>query len=301
MWAFLSELISDPGRARTLLLVDKESVDPPRSYRIHPMHVAGLWGGSALAAALILAALVALTPLRKWMPGYVSAEVHQRARLNALRMEALQDSLQQQHEYMVHLRQLMTGRVDSAALAEAGSAAPEAAVSGELADVAVDPSSESWRDHEQPLFSVSRLPVSSGASALQGNGSEISLSSLQFPVRPPVEGFVTRGFDARAGHYAVDIAIEEGTPVRSIGDGYVIMADWTQEGGYAVAVQHTGGYVSIYKHNKRLLKRVGDRVRDREVIARSGNSGEITTGPHLHIELWQNGLARDPRQYFVGG
>lgn len=88
--------------------------------------------------------------------------------------------------------------------------------------------------------------------------------------------------------------------VRSIGDGYVVLSDWTHEGGFTIAVQHAEGYVSVYKHNQRLLKRVGDRVRAREAVAMSGNSGEISTGPHLHFELWLDGLAQDPVYYLVG-
>jgi murein DD-endopeptidase MepM/ murein hydrolase activator NlpD len=123
---------------------------------------------------------------------------------------------------------------------------------------------------------------------------------LELPLRPPVDGFLTRGFDAQGGHFAIDIAVEMGSPVRCVGDGYVVFADWTQDGGYTVAVQHAEGYLSIYKHNKQLLKRVGDRVQSRETIAISGNTGEITTGPHLHFEFWRNGLAQDPSEYFVG-
>ena len=79
-----------------------------------------------------------------------------------------------------------------------------------------------------------------------------------------------------------------------MGDGYVIFADWTHEGGHVIVVQHANGYVSVYKHNQRLLKRVGDRVRDREAIALSGNTGEITTGPHLHFEVLINKRFVDP-------
>jgi murein DD-endopeptidase MepM/ murein hydrolase activator NlpD len=88
--------------------------------------------------------------------------------------------------------------------------------------------------------------------------------------------------------------------VRAVGSGYVVLADWTQEGGYTVAVQHSDGYLSVYKHNKQLLKQIGDRVQAREALAVSGNSGQMTTGPHLHFELWRNGLAQDPRPYVAG-
>jgi murein DD-endopeptidase MepM/ murein hydrolase activator NlpD len=125
------------------------------------------------------------------------------------------------------------------------------------------------------------------------------MSGLQLPFRAPADGFVTRGFSARDGHFAVDIAVESGSIVRSIGDGHVILADWGYDGGWTLVVHHADGYVSVYKHSDRLLKRVGERVLDREPIAISGNTGEITTGPHVHFELWHEGLAQDPEQYIL--
>ncbi|NNE34547.1 MAG: M23 family metallopeptidase, partial [Rhodothermales bacterium] len=141
-----------------------------------------------------------------------------------------------------------------------------------------------------PVPTVLADPVGLGQRYFEGEN---------LTVFPPVDGFVTRLLDPTIEHYGVDIAVPEGTVIRSIGDGYVVFADWTHEGGYALAIQHAKGYLSVYKHNQRLLKTAGDRVRSLEPIARSGNTGEVTTGPHLHFELWQNGLAQDPRRYFV--
>ncbi len=312
MWSFLSELTRRPSEARTVVVLDEEGAEPPHRYRVRAVQVLALWGGSLAAAAVLAAVLVSLTPLRALMPGYSAAEMQEGIRVNAVRVAALEDSLAVAGRYREQLQRLITGRIDSAAAAAAGAPAPApaappaaaeaddasgGAVTGELAEVAVDPWSADWNDHAQPAVSLLRVPAGSVATAPPP--LRPSLASLQFPVMPPVDGFITRGFGARAGHYAVDLAVEEGTPVRSIGDGYVIMADWTQSGGYALAVQHAGGYVSIYKHNRRLLKRVGDRVRAREVIALSGNTGEITTGPHVHVELWRGGLAQDPVPYFA--
>jgi murein DD-endopeptidase MepM/ murein hydrolase activator NlpD len=127
------------------------------------------------------------------------------------------------------------------------------------------------------------------------------MPSLSLPVESPVTtGFPTRSFDASDEHFGVDIAVSEGTYVRAVGEGYVILSDWTQGGGYTIAVQHSDGYLSVYKHNKRLLKQTGDHVQAQEALAVSGSSGEMTTGPHLHFELWQNGLAQDPRPYVTG-
>jgi len=300
MWSFLAEFTKNLDGAYTVVVMDDRGVDQPRRYEVHPRRVLAVWGGSMLLASLLMVSLVAFTPIRQMIPGYGTDEIRRTARLNNLRVAALSDSLQAQQQYIQHLRSLITGRFDSSLVSDINLpsrdvARPTPSVNNEPARA----SSDNWSDHRQPAVPLSRMPAQATPAATMPV-RQASLTSLQLPMRPPVEGFPTRGFDARAGHYAVDIAVEAGTPVRSVGDGYVIFADWTQGGGYTVAVQHASGFTSIYKHNKRLLKRVGDRVRNRETIAVSGNTGEITTGPHLHFEFWRNGLAQDPRQYFVG-
>lgn len=300
MWSFLAEFTKNLNGAYTVVVMDERGARQPRHYTVQPRRVLTAWGGSMLLASLLMVGLVAFTPLRQFIPGYGTEEIRRTARLNNLRVAALSDSIQAQQQYIQHLRGLITGRLDSSLVAEA--AVPEEAEAQALPSVGegTQPaSSEDWSDHQQPALPVSRMPVQAVPAAVTPERGA-SLARLHLPMRPPVEGFPTRGFDARAGHYAVDIAVEEGTPVRSIGDGYVIFADWTQSGGYTIAVQHASGYTSIYKHNQQLLKRVGDRVQGQETIATSGNTGEVTTGPHLHFEFWHNGLAQDPRQYFVG-
>lgn len=274
-------------------------MEQPRRYRIKPLHVFYLYAISMLAFGLVLISLVTLTPLRELIPGYGTQEMRRHARLNTLRLTALQDSLEMQYEYVRQLRHLMMGELDSMAVGNVSSGEGEM-VQQTMPAVASEPLSQDWADHEQPALPVNQMPVRPAAVEPQASVVKKYLSSLTLPVQSPVNGYLTRGYDARIGHYAADFAVAEGTPVRSIGDGYVILADWAQEGGFTIAIQHADGYVSVYKHNQQLLKRVGDRVRDREVIAQSGNSGEISTGPHLHFELWYEGLAQDPRYFLVG-
>jgi murein DD-endopeptidase MepM/ murein hydrolase activator NlpD len=213
-----------------------------------------------------------------------------------MRVAALQDSLTVQRRYIERLQQLMTGRVEPRGEASASAdASPEP---GSRRRPAPQRHSDAGGNHSQPAMTVTSFPAD-GRTAPTGDVG--GLPSLRMPLTPPVEtGFPTRGFNAREGHYAVDIAVEAGSYVYAVGDGYVIFADWTNDGGYTIAVQHADGYVSVYKHNERLVKRVGDRVRQQEAVAISGNSGEITTGPHLHFELWHHGLAQDPRPLFEG-
>ncbi len=135
-----------------------------------------------------------------------------------------------------------------------------------------------------------------------GRGSRrgrVDVSGAAFPALFPIQGVRTRGFDTVSGHFAIDIAAEEGSAVRAIEGGFVVLSDWTHEGGYTIAVQHSDGFVSIYKHNSSLLRKTGDPVRARDVIALSGNTGEVTTGPHVHLELWRDGVPMDPEAFLL--
>lgn len=298
MTPFLRDLFREPDAPRTVIVMDEGGIENPRQYEVRPRRLLYLVAGAAGLVALVLVALVLLSPLRRVFLGPDPEALRETARVNALRAAALEDSLALQDEFLAQLRTAIIGDeapADTSAPAADSVAAPVREVPPELTTA---PPSEDWADHEQPALPFGRLVAD--RENVSSEAVEAYLASLQFPVLVPVEGFLARGFDASRGHYGLDIAVAEGTPIRSIGDGYVVFADWTNDGGYVVAVQHADGYLSVYKHNSRLLKRVGDRVRSREAVALSGNTGEITTGPHLHVELWRNGLAQDPRLYFVG-
>lgn len=303
MWSFLIELFRRPGATQTVVVMDEEEVGRTRRYTVRPKWFFVSWTASIGGAAVIGAVLLAFTPLRTYIPGYGTEELQRNARLNAIRVAALQDSVAKQRDYITRLQQLITGRVDS--VAQTGPRqAPEPRVAREPQPVQepTPDQGESGRDtqeHRQPAVSAASFPVSDRAAGDPSSG--YVRPSLSLPVESPVEtGFPTRNFDASTAHFGIDLAVSEGTMVRAVGDGYVVLADWTQEGGYTVAVQHADGYLSVYKHNKELLKQTGDRVQAQEALAVSGNSGEVTTGPHLHFELWRNGLAQDPRPYVTG-
>lgn len=302
MPSFLGEFTRGADGSYTVIVMDEDGMEQPRQYQVKPRTVLFQVAGLVVSLSLLLVALVVLTPARGLIPGFGTEAMRQDARMNVLRLEALQDSLAAQQEYMQQLRRLLVGDFDPSQVAAPADvpAEPVPVAEQDQTESPAEPQSPNWADHEQPALPVATMPVDSDTPFRIVSTGTRYLSSLPFPLLTPVEGFLTRGFDARTGHYAVDIAVGEGSMVRSIGDGYVVLADWTHEGGYAIAVQHADGYLSVYKHNQRLLKRVGDRVRARDIIATSGNSGEISTGPHLHFELWHDGLAQDPRYYFIG-
>ena len=113
----------------------------------------------------------------------------------------------------------------------------------------------------------------------------------------PIDGIISQKYDVKNEHYGVDVVSRKNEPVRCIADGTVILASWTQDSGYVIAIQHRGGLISVYKHNDELLEKVGNFVSAGGVISITGNTGDLTDGTHLHFELWHNGSPVNPEEF----
>jgi murein DD-endopeptidase MepM/ murein hydrolase activator NlpD len=124
-------------------------------------------------------------------------------------------------------------------------------------------------------------------------------SAVSFPAILPTEGYMTRGFEPEYNHYGLDIAGKIGTLIIAAADGNVVFSGWTYNDGYIVIISHTSGFLSFYKHNQTLLKSAGSFVRRGEPIATLGNSGTTSLGPHLHFEIWKDGIPVDPSIYMI--
>jgi len=132
------------------------------------------------------------------------------------------------------------------------------------------------------------------------NLSHVSVQNSELPfLFPPIDGFVSQSFNIRSEHLGVDVVSKPNEPVKNVADGTVIFADWTREFGFVLAIQHSGNLTSVYKHNAKLLKKVGNFVSEGEIISIIGNSGELTDGPHLHFELWHQGNPLNPEEFVL--
>ena len=115
----------------------------------------------------------------------------------------------------------------------------------------------------------------------------------------PTEGFISRKYDTEHGHLGIDIVTKEGSPVYASAGGYVIFADYTVDYGYTIIISHPDSYLTFYKHCSSLLKKEREEVQQGELIALSGNSGTLSSGPHLHFEIWKDGKTIDPQNLIV--
>jgi murein DD-endopeptidase MepM/ murein hydrolase activator NlpD len=145
------------------------------------------------------------------------------------------------------------------------------------------------------IFEDELLAEQTNVSIRGNNTNRKELSQMHFFV--PLKGIVTNTFNSASQHFGVDLVSEPNARICSVLDGSVIFSGWTLETGYVIYIQHDADLISVYKHNAELLKTTGDRVKAGEPVAIIGNSGEFTSGPHLHLELWHRGNPVDPQQY----
>lgn len=205
----------------------------------------------------------------------------------ALSVDSLENQIRLKDEFIAHIQSIVkTGEVKEI---------NETPVKAEDFTEAQSQSHQVDLDYLAPVDSILRTEFESNQSL---NTAKLAVHNQldETLLLPPVTGIVTENYDARKSHYGVDIVSEKDEPVRTVSDGVVILSSWTDETGYVIGIQHTNNLVSFYKHNSVLLKSVGSFVKAGEIIATIGNTGELTTGPHLHFELWFKGNPINPKE-----
>ena len=253
------------------------------------IHVSKLNGVSVLLFAvtvifLITSVIIAFTPLRNYLPGYMNSEVREQVVLNALRADSLQWVLERQRMYIMNIQDIISGnvKVDSVHSIDSLTVTRTEELV-ERTQVEDDFRKQYEETERYNLTTIDNAPVMSGLIFFR-----------------PTRGMVSSDFDANKQHYGIDIAANPNESVLATLDGTVILATYTADTGYVIQVQHAQNLVSVYKHCGSLLKKVGDTVKAGEAIALVGKTGEKTTGgPHLHFELWNKGRALDPSKYIV--
>lgn len=270
-----------------LLLINDRTFEERFSIRLSRLNVLLLAIAAFTLHGLMVAAIIVLTPLKRYIPGYSDQET----KINAYRSTLLADSLDQRLEeqalYIANLQRVLRGEV-------------AADTSFRLRSVKQVPNAEDLRPGLKD--SLLRLKVKEEEAYVLSEasgqaGERRALAGVFF--FPPLRGIVTSTFDRAQGHFGIDVVTKADEAVKACLDGTVTLASWTSDGGHVLHLQHRGDLVSVYKHNSVLLKKVGDKVKAGEAVAIVGDSGELSTGPHLHFELWLDGEAIDPQAYMV--
>ncbi|MDD4515515.1 M23 family metallopeptidase [Massilibacteroides sp.] len=241
----------------------------------------------ALFAFLLIAVtafIIIKTPIRNYLPGYLDVEIRKEIVDNALRADSLERMLAIQSLYLNNVTGILSGtlpidsikRIDSLAQTDVNYDIPRSKTETEFI--------KSLEEEEKYNLTV----LNPAASVADG---------LFF--YKPVNGVITANYEADIRHYGVDIAAELKESVMATLDGTVVFTGFDPNFGNVIQIQHTNGFLSIYKHNELILKQQGDVVVAGEAIALVGNTGKLSTGPHLHFELWYRGTPVNPEEYIV--
>ena len=225
--------------------------------------------------------LVAYTPLKEFIPGYTSLTIRKEAIRNSFLLDSLTLEFEKQDRFISSIKSALTGEInwEENSLLDDQSQSPEVLNSDNAMSEA---------------DSLLRLEV---IQEDKYNVIPNDLSNVKYLLYPPAVGPISQKYDADKRHFAVDIALKENAPIMAVAHGTVIFSEWTAETGHVIIVKHDYGLLSVYKHNSSLEKYQGDLVRAGEVIAKAGDTGELSTGWHLHFELWINGFSADPTDF----
>lgn len=248
---------------------------------------------SAIAAVLLVVIVVVLlfffTPLKQMVPGYMEDKWREDANYSRQQVDSLLNVMREKDQYVENLRVLLNGGVirDSLLQENPGETDP---AGEDIAEYTTAPEDSALRaritEEDRYLLNLNQV-------------ENDDLSANKLYLFQPLTGMLSAGYDAQINHYGIDIVAPANSLIKSVLEGTVIFASWTSDGGNVVQIQHAHNLISVYKHNSVLLKKVGDQIEAGDAIAIIGDSGDHSDGPHLHFELWQNGVPVNPEQYFV--
>lgn len=274
------------------VVMDEETYREKFSFQLTGINLFVTIGVIIIIFVLLTFLLIAFTPLRELIPGYTNPKLSQQTYQNALVIDSLEQKLTIQEQQLRDIKAIMMG--------ENPDSLRQRQNSSHTTYKDTEKNQPYQRSKEDSLLrkDVENADKYSLKASSTNNATNVSLEALNMQLFfTPLKGKVVAPFDPKIKHYGVDIAGASNEAVKAVLGGTVIFSGFTVETGYVIALQHPGNYFSVYKHNSALLKHEGDVVRASEPIAYLGNTGELTSGPHLHFELWLNGAAVNPLQY----
>ena len=223
--------------------------------------------------------IVFFTQLRELVPGYSSSDLLNRAFYLTQKTDSLERQIELNNKFYKSIEDVLSGKTDEFI---------------ERDNIPIDSGL-----NEKNLFSISPNSEDSILRNYVDSQDKFNLTKNELVIEnkmffSPIKGDITQPFNFEENHFAIDVAADIGTPVKSILDGKILFSEWSVDTGHVIIVDHGDNIVSVYKHNSKSLKEQNDFVQAGEVIAYSGNQGSLSSGPHLHFELWKNGTPIDP-------
>lgn len=280
--------------------MDDETLQEKISIRLSRFNVFVIGATSSVVIILLTILIIAYTPLKEYIPGYATVDVQRKIYDLKLKSDSLEKVFQQNNLYIYNMKRILDGK-DMAEILPTDSVIKEELSQtdslGDDADGGATSSDSMFRkevESQMKYFGTVKKTSDSPEKVVVSAKTDV-LKNLFLST--PVRGYVSNLYNPSTSHHGIDVVAAPGQPIVSVLEGTVVFAGWTVKTGFTIAIQHRNNIISVYKHNAMLLKSEGDVVKSGEPIALLGNTGRVTTGAHLHFELWQNGVPVDPRKY----
>jgi ABC-type multidrug transport system fused ATPase/permease subunit len=278
-------LLSGLKNRYRLSIFKDQTYEEVLTFRLTKLNLLSFVGSSIIMLIALTTILIAFTPIREYIPGYPDGQLRRQIVLNALILDSFEHQIRIRDQYYSNLIDIIEGR-------EPQSFEARADTTLRFDDIRFTKSQQD---------SILRAQVEGEEQfnllVVEDRSNMNYFRAIHF--FPPLKGLIVNRFAPESNHFGVDLVAEPNQPVMAVLDGTVTVATWTLETGYIIQIQHANNFLSFYKHNAELLKNVGDVVRAGETIAIVGNSGELSTGPHLHFELWRSGAPLNPEDFIV--
>lgn len=287
IWKLFLRRIRDKYR---LVIMNEDTLEERLSFKLSRINVFVVIGLLSILLVFITTYIIAFTPLKEYIPGYTDVTLQRRIYELQLRSDSMAYAMKARNAYLDDLKKVLGGTL------------PDERQTAQV-DTAAIAKYRNIKDSRSPEDSMLRADYDNANkyNLFRAERSETGKGSASYNITffTPLKGVVTSEFDALRKHFGVDIVASRNEVIKSIQDGTVVFTGWTVETGYVIAIQHPGNVVSVYKHNSVLLKKEGNIVSAGESIAIIGESGELATGPHLHLEIWINGVPVNPKDFIV--
>ena len=260
--------------------MNHDNLEVKMSFKLNRLNTFAIGGILALSLIALTSFLIAFTPIKEYIPGFSSSKLKKDTRNLVYRIDSLETHIANNEQYIKGIQSLLSGNIQ---VEDLKTYSETTNIKAEDVNLSASHQDSVFR---QEIDEKDRFSVFNNAS-----------KTNKIVFFAPVKGEITNNFNSKDKHFAIDIAVAKKTPVKAVADGTVIFSGFTIDTGYVLILEHTQGFLSVYKHNQSLFKEQGELVLSGEVIANSGSTGSLTTGPHLHFELWNEGYPVNPQDY----
>jgi lipoprotein NlpD len=265
------------------MFFNESTLEEVWSVRLSQLSVFVYIGVFALILITLTSVIIILTPIHNYLPGYLDVEVRKVILENALRADSLEEQFAAQSNYIKNISDILSGNISIDSIQHIDT------TPFRTSDFDIPRS-----DRESAFIGKFEEEEKYNLTALNPNPPQTEMFFYR-----PLNGIISSAFDEEKGHFGIDLTSAPRANVLASLEGTVIYTGFDPKYGNVIALQHKNDFISIYKHNDILLKEIGDRVITGEAIAIVGNTGELSTGPHLHFELWHKGTPVNPEKYIA--